>query len=154
PGLPTPRPRRYDSRPGTPICANPESPAAAAPRCGDPDPRGGGQMTITSIPDQPITAAVFLFGETQDSVEALAHVLQEEDVVGALCNAVAKFSRAGRNAVVEQISTVAHGLLDLDLGGLVIAGWGKYVDLRAAAMRTVAAPDSTEVVQLATHTIS
>ena len=111
-------------------------------------------MTNTAIPGQPITATGFLFGETQDSVDALAHALQEEGVVGAFGSAVDKFSRAGRNAIVDQIAAVAHGLLDLDLGGLLIAGWGKYVDLSEAAKRTLAAPDSTEVVELATHTVS
>jgi len=111
-------------------------------------------MTITAIPSQPLTAAVFLFGEAQDSVDALAHALDEQGVVGALGDAINNLSRAGRKAAGDQIATVSHGLLDLDLGGLVIAGWGRYADLSAAAKRTFASPDSSEVVELATHTIS
>src|SRR6266700_4128521 len=90
----------------------------------------------TAIPTQPLTAAAFLFGDTkEDSVDALAHALHEQGVLGTLGEGVTKLSRAGRNAANDQIATVAHGLLDLDLGGLVIAGWGKYADLSAAAKR-------------------
>ena len=109
----------------------------------------------TAIPTQPLTAAAFLFGDTkEDSVDALAHALHEQGVLGTLGEGVTKLSRAGRNAANDQIATVAHGLLDLDLGGLVIAGWGKYADLSAAAKRTFATPDSSEVVELVTHTIT
>jgi hypothetical protein len=109
----------------------------------------------TAISTQPLTAAAFLFGDTkEDSVDALAHALHEQGVLGTLGEGVAKLSRAGRNAANDQIATVAHGLLDLDLGGLVIAAWGKYADLMTAAKRTFATPDSSEVVELATHTIT
>src|SRR6266542_4355975 len=109
----------------------------------------------TAIPTQPLTAAAFLFGDTkEDSVDALAHALHEQGVLGTLGEGVTKLSRAGRKAANDQIATVAHGLLDLDLGGLVIAGWGKYADLSAAAKRTFATPDSSEVVELVTHTIT
>jgi hypothetical protein len=108
----------------------------------------------TAIPTQPLTAAVFLFGETQDSVDALAHALHEQGVVGSLGEGAKNLSRAGRKAADDQVATVAHGLLDLDLGGLVIAAWGKYADLTTAAKRTFATPDSSEVVELATHTIA
>jgi len=109
----------------------------------------------TTIPTQPLTAAAFLFGDTkEDSVDALAHALHEHGVLGSLGEGVTKLSRAGRNAANDQIATVAHGLLDLDLGGLVIAAWGKYADLTTAAKRTFATPDSSEVVELAAHTIT
>jgi len=63
-------------------------------------------------------------------------------------------SRAGRKAAGGQLASVAHGLLDLDLGDLVVGGWRKYADLTAAAKRTIATPDSTEVVEVATHSIT
>jgi hypothetical protein len=109
----------------------------------------------TAIPTQPLTAAVFLFGDSkEDSVDALAHALHEHGVVGSLGDGAKNLSRAGRKAADDRLAAVAHGLLDLDLGGLVIAAWGKYADLTAAAKRTFATPDSSEVVELATHTIT
>jgi hypothetical protein len=108
----------------------------------------------TAIPTQPLTAAEFLFGGTKDSVDALAHALEEQGVLGSLGGALKGLSRAGREAASGQIANVAHGLLDLDLGDLVIGGWCKYADLTGAARRTIAAPGSTEVVELATHRIT
>jgi hypothetical protein len=109
----------------------------------------------TAIPSQPLTADVFLFGDAKDdSVQALAHALHEQGVLGTLGEGAAKLSRAGRKAANDQVAAAAHGLLDLDLGGLVIAAWGKWADLTAAAKRTFATPDSSEVVELATHTIT
>ena len=63
-------------------------------------------------------------------------------------------SEAGREAAGNQVAVVAHGLLDLDLGDLVIAGWRKQGELAAAAERTAANPGSSEVVELATHRVS
>jgi hypothetical protein len=112
-------------------------------------------MTTTAIPTQPITAAAFLFGDSkEDSVDALAHTLREHGVVGSLGEGAKRLSGAGRKAANDRVAAVAHGLLDLDLGGLVIAAWGKYADLTAAAKRTFATHDSSEVVELAVHTIT
>jgi hypothetical protein len=107
-----------------------------------------------AIPARPLTAAVFLFGETQDRGGALARALDEHGVLGSLGGALRGLSRAGREAASGQIATIAHGMLDLDLGDLVVGAWRKYADLTAAARRTIAAPDSTEVVELATHRIT
>jgi hypothetical protein len=111
--------------------------------------------TATAIPTQPLTAALFLFDDNQEaSVDALAHTLREHGVVGSLGEGAKRLSGAGRKAANDQVAAVAHGLLDLDLGGLVIAAWGKWADLTGAAKRTFATPDSSEIVELAVHTIT
>jgi hypothetical protein len=118
----------------------------------------------TAIPSQPLTTAavlfnetednaVFLFNKTENTVDALASALHEHGVLGSLGGGLKDLSRAGRDAVSGQIATAAHGLLDLDLGDLIVGGWRKYADLTAAAKRTIATPDSTEVVDLVTHRI-
>jgi len=109
----------------------------------------------TAIPTQPLTAALFLFADSKDDgVDALGHALHEQGVLGTLGEGVTKLSQAGRKAADDHVAAVAHGLLDLDLGGLIIAAWGKWADLTAAAKRTFATPDSSEVVELAVHTIT
>jgi hypothetical protein len=107
-----------------------------------------------AIPSQPLTAAGFLFGEEQDTGQALAQALDEHGVFGSLDTALQLVSQAGRQAADSQVATVAHGLLDLDLGDLVVAGWRIQGELAAAAERTAANPDSSEVVELATHRVS
>jgi hypothetical protein len=103
---------------------------------------------------QPITVSTFLFGQDQDTEQALAQALHEHGVLGSMGNALELVSEAGREAAADQVAVVANGLLDLDLGDLVVAGWRKQGQLTAAAERTTANPGTSEVVELATHHIS
>ena len=108
----------------------------------------------TAIAAQPFTVSTFLFGEDQDTEQALAHALHDHGVLGSMGTTLELVSEAGREAAGNQVAVVAHGLLDLDLGDLVIAGWRKQGQLAAAAERTAANPGSSEVVELATHRVS
>jgi|Tabmets5t2r1_1033131.scaffolds.fasta_scaffold04466_2 hypothetical protein len=108
----------------------------------------------TAIAAQPFTVSAFLFGEDQDTEQALAQALHEHGVLGSMGTALELASEAGREAAADQVAVVAHGLLDLDLGDLVIAGWRKQGQLAAAAERTAANPGTSEVVELATHRVS
>ena len=109
-------------------------------------------MTTTTAA-QPFTVSAFLFGEDQDTEQALTRALHEHGVLGSTGTALELVSDAGREAASHQVAVVANGLLDLDLGDLVIAGWRKQGQLAAAAERTAANPGSSEVVELATHRI-
>ena len=101
----------------------------------------------TAIAAQPFTVSTFLFGEDQDTEQALAQALHEHGVLGSMGTTFELVSEAGREAAGNQVAVVAHGLLDLDLGDLVIAGWRKQGQLAAAAERTAAN-------ELATHRVS
>jgi hypothetical protein len=111
-------------------------------------------MTAAAVATQPLTAAALLFGDGRDGGQALAQALHEQGVLGSLGDALQRVSQAGRQAAGDQVAAVAHGLFDLDLGDLVIAGWRKQGDLASAAERTAANPGSSEVVELASHRIS
>ncbi|MBD0293541.1 MAG: hypothetical protein ICV70_08215, partial [Jiangellaceae bacterium] len=63
-------------------------------------------------------------------------------------------SASGLQAVDHEIATVTDGLLDLDVGDILVSGWRKYAALSKAAKSTLTAPDSEEVVALATHKIT
>jgi hypothetical protein len=108
----------------------------------------------TAIATQPFTVSTFLFGEDQTTEQALAQALHEQGVLGSMGTALELVSQAGREAAGNQVAVVANGLLDLDLGDLVVAGWRKQGQLAAAAERTAANPGSSEVVELATHRVS
>ena len=110
-------------------------------------------MTTTAAA-QPFTVSAFLFGEDQDTEQALTRALHEQGVLGSMGTTLELVSEAGREAAADQVAVVAHGLLDLDLGDLVVAGWRKQGQLAAAAERTAANPGSSEVVELATHRVS
>jgi hypothetical protein len=108
----------------------------------------------TAIATQPFTVSAFLFGQGQDPEQALAQALHEHGVLGSMSTTLQLVSEAGRQAAADQVAVVAHGLLDLELGDLVVAGWRKQGQLAAAAERTAANPGTSEVVELATHRIS
>jgi hypothetical protein len=108
----------------------------------------------TAAATHPFTVSAFLFGQDQDPEHVLAQALHEHGVLGSTGSALALVSEAGREAAGDQVAVVANGLLDLDLGDLVVAGWRKQGQLAAAAERTAANPGTSEVVELATHRVS
>jgi hypothetical protein len=100
-----------------------------------------------------LTASAFLFDD-EDTGPALARALDEHGVLGSLDTTLGLVAQTTREAAGDQVAAVADGLLSLDLGDLVVAGWRKQDQLAAAAERTAANPGTSEVVELATHRIS
>lgn len=105
-------------------------------------------MTVTPIPAT-LTVRSLLFDQAADGADLLARAIDAETVAAALPG----LSRAGRSVASAELTGLAKGLLELDLGSLALAGWCKHRDLLAAATRTVEHPGSTELVELATHRI-
>jgi hypothetical protein len=110
-------------------------------------------MTTTN-PTQPLTTADLLFGQAEAGLDALAEALDQQDVLAELDTALWRVSQAGREAADREIATVTHGLFDLDLGDLLVAGWRKHAAVTTAVERTRATPGSSEVVELASHRIT
>ena len=104
--------------------------------------------------DSPVTARVVVFGEMEDAVARLGDAISSGRAGEALYPALAGMSAATRDAAIREISTIGAGLLDLDLSGLLIAGWRKYTALTQAARRTLAMPGCEEIVDIVTHRIS
>jgi hypothetical protein len=110
-------------------------------------------MTATAPTSQPLTVTPFLFGEDQDTGQALAQSLDGHGVLGSLDDVLRLVSQAGRQAADNQVAA-AHELVDLDLADMMAVGWRKQGELGAATQRTAANPGSAEVVELASHRIS
>jgi hypothetical protein len=96
---------------------------------------------------------VFLLGDATDTVEVLARALSEQGVSQSAIQGLRKLSGSALEAVNHQIATVADGLLNLDLGDVLLSGWHKYTDLTKAAEHTLASPGSEEVMVLAAHRV-
>lgn len=103
-----------------------------------------------------LSVPAFLFGANGDSdaVGAFSRSLSERDVARSAGEGLRNLSGSAVAAVNREIATVASGVLDLDLGDLLVSGWRKYSSLVQAAERTVAAPGSEEVVVLASHRVT
>lgn len=104
---------------------------------------------------QSLAADVVLFGEERgDTAEMLGAALRERGLGHMIGTAVGSLTSAAQRAVCDEAGRVAADLLRLDLGDVLMRGWAKHSDLKAAGRRTVQEPGSEEVVTLATHTIS
>jgi hypothetical protein len=101
---------------------------------------------------QPLTASAFLFDD-EDTGRALARALNQHGVLGSLGIDLGPVAQTTRGAAGDQVAAVADGVLALDLGDLVIAGWRKQGQL-AAAERIAANPGTSELVELASHRVS
>ena len=102
--------------------------------------------------DTSLTVQSFLLGDSGDT--SLGRKLTEQGVARSTLGGMRRLSTAALHAVDQEIGAVASGLLELDLGDILLAGWRKYSALTDAARRTLAAPASEEVLQLATHRIT
>jgi hypothetical protein len=109
-------------------------------------------MTTAAAPT--LSAAAFLFDDDQDSVGRLADALKESGVLGTAIAGLGKLSKAGMDAVGDQIASIGNELLDMGLDTLILEGWRKFEDVHAAAQRTRAASGSSEVLDLASHSIT
>lgn len=85
------------------------------------------------ITTQPASVCSVLF-PGDDAAEALGRSLQPPT------GAVSSLSRSARRAFARDLSELAVGLVDLDLGQALVNGWQKHHELTAAARRTQQAP--------------
>ena len=108
----------------------------------------------SSAPAAPHTALALLFGPDQETPAAVAERLRSADIGTDIRGALDSLPPLTREAAVNQVTTAAAGLLDINLADVVAAGWQKHADLTAAARRTLATPGSTDLVDLASHRIS
>ena len=108
---------------------------------------------MTAAPTRPDTVLTLLFGPGGQALDTLTHAITSAGG-GNLDRAVEKLPQAASDAAAREITAATAGLLDINLIDLLVAGWREYQDLTSAARRTLAAPGSTELVQLATHRVS
>src|SRR5215471_9916438 len=110
---------------------------------------------MTSVTTQTGLSVRTLLGSgPEGDTTGLQQVLSENDVVRRCGGNLMRLTQQGREAAEEQLASVTAGLLDLDLGDLLIYGWRTRERLVKAAEQTRQIPGRREVVQLGTHRIS
>lgn len=109
-------------------------------------------MTSSTLP-APLTVRAFLFGDGTgaDTAEAVGRAFREQGVAEAALRGVRHLSAAGAQLVDREVGKVVDNLLAFDLGDVLVSCWRKHRALTEAARRTLATPDSEEVVTLAAH---
>jgi hypothetical protein len=102
----------------------------------------------------PKTVLDLLFTPDEDSSDAIVPGLLPPGVDEDLDRALRNVPATLRQAAVRETTGAARDLLNADLIGFLVSGWQKHREVIAAARRTVAAPGSIELVDLATHQIT
>jgi hypothetical protein len=101
-----------------------------------------------------LTVRTFLLGSGSDDAAKIQQLLSEHDVVSRCGGDLTRLTQQGREAAEEQLASVTAGLLDLDLGDLLIGGWRTRERLIEAARQTRQRPGRREVVQLGAHRLT
>lgn len=101
----------------------------------------------------PVTMRAFLFdeGEGLDTSQAIERAISENGASATVLSGVRGLSAAAFESVDRQVAAVVGGLLELDLGDVLITCWRARRSVLDAAERTLAAPGSRELVDLAKH---
>jgi len=89
-----------------------------------------------------------------DGTAALRQALSEHNVLDAAGSQLSRLTSDGREAANDALASAAAGLLDLDLGDVLIYAWRTQERLAGAARDTLRAPGRREVVQLASHQVT
>jgi hypothetical protein len=100
-----------------------------------------------------LTARNLLLGSKLDTA-ALRQALSEHNVLDAAGGKLSRLTGDGREAANDALASAAAGLLDLDLGDMLIYAWRTQERLADAARETLRAPARTEIVQLASHQVT
>jgi hypothetical protein len=100
-----------------------------------------------------LSPRLLLVGESVDAVGRLTDELQRHGVARTAFGQARQLSSAASGLVDREIGAVLAGLLELDLGDVLLAGWRGHQALVAAGQRTAADPAGREVVDLASHRV-
>ena len=100
------------------------------------------------------TALDLLFGSEAAAVETLASEILSPGGDQNLGRALAHLSEATREAATREAATTVAALLKVDLIGVLVRGWREHRDIVSAARRTLAAPDSKELVSMSAHEVT
>lgn len=103
----------------------------------------------TAAAVEPITARVFLFGDTD-----LVQAVQTSGVTDTVRQELGSFSRATQDEAVQQLAKISAEVLDIDLTLALLGAWSRYAALKEAGRRTAAAPESEELVELLSHRVT
>jgi hypothetical protein len=111
-------------------------------------------------PTTPTTVAALLGadpgdpGGPVDPEETLRQALRQANVATSALSQVGGLGPPAFALFDQRVAEALTGTLAIEIGGLVLAGWAKYVELLAAARRTRETPGHPEDVVLVDHEIT
>ena len=101
------------------------------------------------------TALDLLFGRNADAAAAETLASEISSPGGQdLGRALTDLPETTTKAAAQEAGTIMAALLKVDLIGVLVRGWREHRDIVSAARRTLAAPGSTELVNMAAHEVT
>ena len=100
----------------------------------------------------PLTVSALLAGDGS-LADVIEQAISDKDLTGTALRSVRRLPGSAIAVVDHEVASMTEGLLDLDLGDVLITGWRKYTRLTDAARSTLSVAGSREIVPLATHRI-
>ena len=94
------------------------------------------------------------FNSPEEAVAALTTAVRSGEAGDQIHRALGRMPEGAKNAVMAEVGNVAAGIMKLDVTDVFTAAWRKHSALRTAAEATLADPDTEQVVELATHSVS
>jgi hypothetical protein len=107
---------------------------------------------VNATTDNRLTLGSLLFGQADG--DAIGRALHERGALDNLAVALDDVPAPLRNIAVDRIGHAATEPLGVDVVEALKLGWQKYGRLRDAGAKTLAAPGSEEIVDLASHRIT
>jgi hypothetical protein len=114
-------------------------------------------MMESTVAEQRETPAALLFGAGKEADKEAPEATAERELGPHLrsnLGILARLPETLRNNAVGAIIAAVFVLLDYNMIELLVDGWREHRDLTDAARHTLAKPGSTELVALATHSIT
>ena len=104
-------------------------------------------MTTTPI------SAVF-FDRPETTARALSETLRSTDSAGEIRDRLGRAADLTKDAVVDEVGSVAGEILAMSVGTIFERSWSKYTALVEAAEETAGDPDAVRLIGLITHEVS
>jgi hypothetical protein len=108
------------------------------------------QQATASVQGQPLVGGRLVLTDAG----SIASSLSQRRVGYSSLRNVRKLVPSSARAVDDGIADAVAGMLDIDLGDVLLGCWSRYTEIKAAMRRTAADPTSEEIVVLARHRVS
>jgi hypothetical protein len=99
------------------------------------------------------TARQLLLRPNEQMLPGLLPLLTKSRAIGVVASAAGLWPH-GIATLATDVASAATGLLDIDIGHALLAGWSTYSALQSAARETAATPGRSQRVALASHQIA
>jgi hypothetical protein len=100
-----------------------------------------------------ITAPSVLFTD-ENAGDVVLGALKDWGSLRTIMDALQAVPPGVRTVAMQRLGGVVAEAIDVDVLGALRSGWQRYQSLTSAADRTLAAPGSEEIVELATHRVT